>query len=642
MSSASEAQAPFRYAFADFVLDEGARCLLHNGVPTALSPKEFQALLMLVQATGQALPRETMVAKLWPDTAVGDTSLGRVISVLRRHLGNGAVVSVARFGYRFTLPVQRLERPENSLPEPADELPVCDAIPASKPRRRWTVWSLGVLGAVTVLAVVVWLLWEGSHHPTLAESDAARWDDLGLFALREGTYFKASRAFEQAIQLAPQNPLLHAHLADASLQLNMDEDARQQLLLASNRQAVQRLSGMDQLYLEAVRATAVHDYPAATQQYMEILARKQGQGRSDALEDLGRALQREGRLAEATAAYEEVAGLEPTNAGVQLHLGLLAGLQRDLPGANRYLDHATGLYQASTNEEGEAEVAYQRASMAYVRADYERAAALYSYSLDLATRLNDLQMQARALGALSTVRRWQGNMKGSTEAANREVALSRTLHSEFWQAEGVMHLANIAIAEKDVPESRRLLTNALELADRIQQPRLQANAQFSMADLADQTGDYNQELAMARSARQHYESYGSVDGVADASLQIIQAERGLKNYPAALHDAQLLLTSSVRTGSDVFAEDTEAEIGHIYEAMGDEHAALEHFTKALDLAHKTGSQVPLKSLHVVCALAKSGRRKQALQLFASIPASARNDPDSATRYTEAKQALQRR
>jgi hypothetical protein len=55
----------------------------------------------------------------------------------------------------------------------------------------------------------------------------------------------------------------------------------------------------------------------------------------------------------------------------------------------------------------------------------------------------------------------------------------------------------------------------------IQQPRLQANVEFSIADLADQTGDYTQELVMAKHAWLHYASYGSADGVADAALQII-------------------------------------------------------------------------------------------------------------------------
>ena len=66
---------------------------------------------MLVEVAGQAVSRETLVRTIWPDTIVGDTSLGRNISVLRRHLGADAIQSVPKFGYRFTLPVTTAETP---------------------------------------------------------------------------------------------------------------------------------------------------------------------------------------------------------------------------------------------------------------------------------------------------------------------------------------------------------------------------------------------------------------------------------------------------------------------------------------------------------------------------------------------------
>jgi TolB-like protein/DNA-binding winged helix-turn-helix (wHTH) protein/Tfp pilus assembly protein PilF len=93
------------YQFAEFELDTGARRLLKGDEAVALSPKEFQTLLLLVEAQGRALERECMMRSVWPDTVVGDTSLGRSISVLRRHLGSEAIEAVPRFGYRFGLPV---------------------------------------------------------------------------------------------------------------------------------------------------------------------------------------------------------------------------------------------------------------------------------------------------------------------------------------------------------------------------------------------------------------------------------------------------------------------------------------------------------------------------------------------------------
>lgn len=123
------------YQFADFRLDTGARKLLRGEEAVALTPKEFQTLLLLVEAQGRALERESMVQSIWPDTVVGDTSLGRNISVLRRHLGAEAIEAVPRFGYRFGLPVTVLD--EHPLPAaPEEEEP--RAI-----RNRWRFWRGG-------------------------------------------------------------------------------------------------------------------------------------------------------------------------------------------------------------------------------------------------------------------------------------------------------------------------------------------------------------------------------------------------------------------------------------------------------------------------------------------------------------------
>jgi tetratricopeptide (TPR) repeat protein len=184
------------------------------------------------------------------------------------------------------------------------------------------------------------------------------------------------------------------------------------------------------------------------------------------------------------------------------------------------------------------------------------------------------------------------------------------------------------------------LKQALDLAQKVKNPRLIANAEFSIADLSDNTGDYDNEIAYAQRAQQHYQAYGSVDGVADATMLIVQGEVGKGDLEQALKDAQAQLESSERTHSDLFVEDSEAEIGHIYTAMEDEPAALTHYLRALEISRKTGSQVALKSLHVAGCLARIGRLREAASIFSAIPASAKTDPDSAREYTRVQVAIE--
>ena len=93
------------YKFGEFSLDTGRRVLLRGTDRVPLSPKEFDALVLLAESGGEAVGRERLMQSIWPDTFVADTSLARNISVLRKYLGTGAIETVPKFGYRFALAV---------------------------------------------------------------------------------------------------------------------------------------------------------------------------------------------------------------------------------------------------------------------------------------------------------------------------------------------------------------------------------------------------------------------------------------------------------------------------------------------------------------------------------------------------------
>lgn len=98
------------FQFANFTLDMKTRSLLQTGRPVSLTPKELKTLLVLVQSAGAAVEKEKLIREVWPDTFVGDGSLARNISMLRKRLGAGSIETVAKFGYRFVYPVTRVEQ----------------------------------------------------------------------------------------------------------------------------------------------------------------------------------------------------------------------------------------------------------------------------------------------------------------------------------------------------------------------------------------------------------------------------------------------------------------------------------------------------------------------------------------------------
>jgi len=95
------------YTFGDFRLNPSDRLLLRNGEPVPLTPKAFDALLLLVQSAGHLVEKDDFMKQLWPDTFVGDDALAQIISLLRKALATGnatqaLIVTIPRRGYRFS------------------------------------------------------------------------------------------------------------------------------------------------------------------------------------------------------------------------------------------------------------------------------------------------------------------------------------------------------------------------------------------------------------------------------------------------------------------------------------------------------------------------------------------------------------
>jgi len=73
----------------------------------ALSPKAFELLAALIAHRPRALPQDHLRDLLWPKAHVGYTSLARVVTEVRKALGDAAsnpafVRTVPRYGYAFT------------------------------------------------------------------------------------------------------------------------------------------------------------------------------------------------------------------------------------------------------------------------------------------------------------------------------------------------------------------------------------------------------------------------------------------------------------------------------------------------------------------------------------------------------------
>ncbi|HQR36443.1 MAG TPA: transcriptional regulator, partial [Blastocatellia bacterium] len=97
------------YEFGEFRINVSQRLLERQGKEISLQPKVFDLLLVLVERRGQVVPKDQLMAEIWPDTFVEETNLKVNISILRKILGGseeGKIIeTLHKRGYRFTAEV---------------------------------------------------------------------------------------------------------------------------------------------------------------------------------------------------------------------------------------------------------------------------------------------------------------------------------------------------------------------------------------------------------------------------------------------------------------------------------------------------------------------------------------------------------
>ena len=169
----------------------------HAPRPLRVTPKAMAVLCVLVEASGQVVARDDLLARVWPDTLPTDDVLTQAVTQLRKAFGpqgRGYIETIAKAGYRLLAPVEHIEPANDVAPvllasdvAAADRMRAGDAgqsqsaapQPQAQPRspppvapRRWRRArpALAAILAMFALGVVAWLL--GHDEPARASPAA--------------------------------------------------------------------------------------------------------------------------------------------------------------------------------------------------------------------------------------------------------------------------------------------------------------------------------------------------------------------------------------------------------------------------------------------------------------------------------------
>lgn len=198
MTSASLADMP-DFVIGDAQVSPSTRTIQGPGGKVQVEPRVMQVLIVLADACGSVVTRETLLSRCWGGVFVGDDSLNRAIAGVRKiasgvAAGSFEIETIPRTGYRL------LGRMESG--EPAD---AAKDSPSPISRGEDGVGRRLILGGALAAAATAAVFWS---QRDVKPDPADRLMEDSRLAMRAGTTPKEREAIallERAVSLSPDN-----------------------------------------------------------------------------------------------------------------------------------------------------------------------------------------------------------------------------------------------------------------------------------------------------------------------------------------------------------------------------------------------------------------------------------------------------
>jgi tetratricopeptide (TPR) repeat protein/predicted Ser/Thr protein kinase len=454
-------------------------------------------------------------------------------------------------------------------------------------------------------------------HPKAVE----RFEE-GTKALRDGTYYKASKLLADAVEIDTRFALAHARLAEAWMELDYPGRAMGAMMTA---QALARehkglLQKEDAAYVDAIDATIRRDFAGAIQIYQQLADRSPRQ--PYVYVDLGRAHEKGEDIGRAIENYRKATEIDPSYAPPYLRLGVLYGRKQDVNAASSAFARAEELYQITDNLEGVAEVCLQRGALANKTSRLGDARAQIEKALTItqATR-NDYQ-QIRGLLELGSVSVAEGQTERAKRYASEALDLARARGIENLTAQGLVSLGEAFLLRHEQDEAERYFKQALAFAERARGRRAEAVALLSLARLYTQQGRnldeaeryLDQALAFFRQGGYGRETF-------QALLLHGRAKLGRGDYGAALEDFDQQLQLAQRLNDPAQIASSQLLLGNVFAEQEQYPEALRHFKESYELYRSLGQplQIGYGLLNQGNVLWRLGRYAEARAALAEVP-----------------------
>ncbi len=303
--------------------------------PVRLEPKVMQLLLYLLAAPGKVVSRDQIEAELWGKDFIADDAVARLVSKLRKALGDEAtaprfIQTIPKRGYRLVAPVEAVTSPEEQ---------------SRAPSRKFAFAS----GFLAVVAIVIGVMFASAER-------SAPTQDLASYYYQRLTPEDMAQSvtlFRNAVDQDPLDLSGRVGLASALVQSVLLAGADNERGLTASLQDErhhnpQNRKTLEEALVQAEIALTLHPDDANAHKAKAM------------------ALSALGRVDEAASAYQYAIELDPRHWGAMLNLGELRHLQGDSVECATLFERALLVMQQSEADDPEVLARWGAPVAAYV------------------------------------------------------------------------------------------------------------------------------------------------------------------------------------------------------------------------------------------------------------------------------------
>uniref|UniRef100_Q01QI7 Serine/threonine protein kinase with TPR repeats n=1 Tax=Solibacter usitatus (strain Ellin6076) TaxID=234267 RepID=Q01QI7_SOLUE len=479
--------------------------------------------------------------------------------------------------------------------------------------RRKVVAAVCVVAALAA-AGIGWRTWSRSR--TQPGPEAARLYQQGVDDIHAGAYFAATKALDQAVQLAPAFAPARARFAESWVELDLPEKALREFL-PIRRQDTSSLSTLDQLQIEAVDRTITREFPAAVEKY-EQMRKVTPSAELDI--DLGRIYEKAGKPDNAIEAYRRGAEGPSHSPAAWLRLGVLYAQRKKLTESDAAFAEAERRYQQSSNLEGITELTLQRGVAANRASRFPEAAALLRKAMEHAHDAGNLQQEISAKLTLANVSYKAGDTDLAETLAREALATAQTNQLESLTIRGLINLGTSQIGKGDLKGAEQRLQDALALALRTNSTKFVAQTQLNLASLHDTLHRSDDQIREANQALAYFQPNRWVQETFSGLTLLGRAELYRGNFAAAIPPFQRLFDEASKAGDSPNMARAQEALGNAFADSEMYPQALENYREFLRLSADDPQLNSYAALDCALTLSRLGRAQEALPELARAEA----------------------